>query len=109
MDCVDNSPLGGVLPTIPNESCGWQKRTKAREDAVGRQMTREIQIGDLVMFLKNRPVPDSSTCIEAHPARTFGEEATKRERMLYPSLVGWPVYPRLRAIVALAGLTFRVR
>jgi hypothetical protein len=29
----------------------------------------------------------SLTCIEAHPARTFGEEATKRERMLYPSLV----------------------
>jgi hypothetical protein len=42
VDCVDNSPLGGVLPTIPNESRGWQARAKAREDAVGKQMTREI-------------------------------------------------------------------
>ena len=34
--------------------------------------------------------------MEAHPARTFGEEARKRERVRCSSLVDWPVYPRLR-------------
>ncbi len=32
--------------------------------------------------------------MEAHPARTFGEEARKRERVRCSSLVDWPVYPR---------------
>ena len=31
----------------------------------------------------------------AHPARTFGEEARKLERVRCSSLIDWPVYPRL--------------
>ena len=38
----------------------------------------------------------SSTGMQAHPARTFEEEARKRERVRCSSLVDWPVYPRLR-------------
>ena len=33
--------------------------------------------------------------MEAHPARTFVEEARKRERVRCSSLFDWPVYPRL--------------
>ena len=40
----------------------------------------------------NRP---TSTGMEPHPARTFGEEARKRERVRCSSLVDWQVYPRL--------------
>ena len=37
--------------------------------------------------------------MEAHPARTFWEEARKRERVRCSSLIDWPVYPRLRRIM----------
>jgi hypothetical protein len=33
--------------------------------------------------------------MEAHPARTLGLKARKRERVRCSSLVDWPVYPRL--------------
>ena len=38
----------------------------------------------------------NSSDIEAHPARTLGLKARKRERVRCSSLVDWPVYPRLR-------------
>ena len=34
--------------------------------------------------------------MKAHPARTLGLNARKRERVRCSSLVDWPVYPRLR-------------
>jgi hypothetical protein len=37
--------------------------------------------------------------MESHPARTFGEEARKLERVRCSSLVDRPVYPRLRRIM----------
>ena len=40
----------------------------------------------------------NSTGMEAHPARTFEEEARKRERVRCSSLVDWLVYPRLRRL-----------